>query len=161
MASPLYEKLWVGSVVNMGSDILAGYDAVVLGDILEHLPDPLAILQELVKFQPSGCLFLISVPNVANIWIRLNLLLGRFDYLDRGILDRTHLRFFTRKTLVSMVQQAGLEIISIRATPIPLELVSSFFSTRPGTWLHAVLASLTSVFPTLLGYQFIIGARKP
>lgn len=161
MASPLYEKIWVGSIVDIEGEPLFGYDAVVLGDILEHLSDPQAVLQKLVNIQSSGCLFLISIPNIANIWIRFNLLLGRFDYTDRGILDRTHLRFFTRKTLVTMVKQTGLEITSIQVTPIPLELVSPFFSTSLGQWLYALLASLTHLLPSLLGYQFIVGARKP
>lgn len=161
MASPLYEKIWVGSIVDIEGEPLFGYSAVVLGDILEHLSDPQAVLQKLVNIQSSGCLFLISVPNIANIWIRFNLLLGRFDYTDRGILDRTHLRFFTRKTLVTMVKQTGLEITSIQVTPIPLELVSPFFSTSLGQWLYALVASLTHLLPTLLGYQFIVGARKP
>jgi hypothetical protein len=92
--------------------------------------------------------------------VRLNLLLGRFDYADRGILDRTHLRFFTRKTLVAMLENAGLEILSIRSTPIPLELVSDFFVTPPGRLIHALLAKCTSLLPSLLGYQFVVDARK-
>lgn len=160
IASPLYEQLWTGSIVDMQGDLLTGYDAVVLADVLEHLPEPQAVLQKLVDSQSAGSLFFISVPNVANLWIRLNLLMGRFDYAERGILDRTHLRFFTRKTISTMVKETGAEIISLQATPIPLELVSSFFAVPPGRWLHALLAALTSLLPTLLGYQFIIGARK-
>ncbi|MBV5337477.1 MAG: hypothetical protein J0653_05890, partial [Deltaproteobacteria bacterium] len=96
-----------------------------------------------------------------NLWARLNLLFGNFDYTDRGILDRTHLRFFTRKTLMSMIKNTGLEIVSVQVTPIPLELVSSFFVTPPGKIFHAAFAGLTSFLPTLLGYQFIVEARKP
>jgi hypothetical protein len=98
---------------------------------------------------------------VANFWVRLNLLFGRFDYADRGILDRTHLRFFTRKTLTKTLEDAGLKIASIQVTSIPLELISEFFVTSPGKALHAVFAMLTSLFPTLLGYQFIVEAKKP
>lgn len=161
MAAPLYEEFWVTTINDVGDELLSGYDAVVLGDILEHLHDPQAVLQTLVEAQPSGSLFIVSVPNIANFWIRLNLLLGRFDYTDRGILDRTHLRFFTRKTLVAMVKAAGLQITSLQVTPIPLELVSGFFTTTPGKWLHAIFASMTSLLPNLLGYQFVVGAKKP
>jgi 2-polyprenyl-3-methyl-5-hydroxy-6-metoxy-1,4-benzoquinol methylase len=161
MASPLYEKMWVTSITDIVADFITGYKAVVLADILEHLPDPQVVLQRLVNAQSSGSLFLISVPNIANIWIRLNLLFGRFDYTDRGILDRTHLHFFTRKTLIAMVKETGLEIVSIQVTPIPLELISAFFTTAPGKWIHTVWAAVTKLFPTLLGYQFIVGARKP
>lgn len=160
IASPLYEKMWVCSISDIDSELLAGFDAVVLGDILEHLPDPETVLKKLVECQPLKALFIISVPNIANLWIRLNLLLGRFDYADRGILDRTHLHFFTRRTLIRMIQNSGLEILSIQVTPIPLELVSRFFVTLPGRFVHAVLARFTRWLPTLLGYQFVVQARK-
>jgi len=160
IASPLYEKMWIGSVSELEESLLSGYDVVVLGDILEHLPTPEIILQQLVKYQAPGARFIISVPNVANLWVRLNVLLGRFDYADRGILDRTHLRFFTRKTLIAMVENAGLEILSIQTTPVPLELVSNFFVTPLGRWIHALLAKCTSLLPSLLGYQFVVDARK-
>jgi 2-polyprenyl-3-methyl-5-hydroxy-6-metoxy-1,4-benzoquinol methylase len=161
LASPLYEKIFVGFIQDAESEFLTGYDVVVLGDVLEHLPLPEVILQTLVSLQPSGSMFLISVPNIANIWVRLNLLLGNFNYADRGILDRTHLRFFTRNTLSAMLKNTGLEILSINVTPIPLELVSGFFLSTPGRWLHAIFARLTALLPTLLGYQFVVQARKP
>ena len=56
----------------------------------------------------------MSVPNVAHLWVRLSLLLGRFDYADRGILDRTHLRFFTRRTFLAMLTEAGLAVVERR-----------------------------------------------
>ena len=159
LASPLYERIWVGTIEGIEEKCLGGYDVIVLGDILEHLPAPEQVLQKLVEHQSSNCLFIVSVPNIANLWIRLNLLFGRFEYTERGILDRTHLRFFTRKSLVAMLENAGLNIISIQTTPIPLELISSFFSTSAGRILHKLLARCTAFMPTLLGYQFIVEAR--
>ncbi len=160
VASSFYEKIWVQSIDVMDEELLKGYNAVILGDVLEHLSVPEVVLKKLVNLQTSDSIFLISVPNVANFWVRLNLLFGSFDYADRGILDRTHLRFFTRKTLIGMVENAGLKVISIQVTPIPLELVSTFFITPPGKALHAVFAWLTFLFPTLLGYQFVVEAKK-
>ncbi len=160
-ASPFYERIWVRSIEEMDADDLRGYDAVVLGDVLEHLCEPEVVLQRLVDLQAQNGLFLVSVPNVANLWVRLHLLLGRWDYSDRGILDRTHLRFFTRRTLLAMLGKAGLEVITLQATPIPLELVSAFFVTGPGRAIHAALAWLTQLLPSLFGYQFIVEARKP
>lgn len=159
-ASPYYEKLWACPFDDAPLEALSGYNAVVMGDVLEHMSAPDAALKKLVELQPAGCKFFISVPNVANIWARLNLFMGRFDYTERGILDQTHLRFFTKKTITSLVKKSGLEIISIQATPIPLELVSSFFTSTLGRFFHAVLAGLTSLFPTLFGYQFIVEAIK-
>ena len=161
IASPFYEMLWTCTFDDAMDEALRGYNAVVLGDVLEHMSAPDAALKRLVALQPSGCTVIISVPNIANLWVRLHLLMGRFDYTERGILDRTHLRFFTRKTLKALVADAGLEVASIQATPIPLELVSSFFATSIGSALHAGFAGLTSLLPTLLGYQFIVEAKKP
>lgn len=161
IAAPFYEKIWIQSIDDMEEEFLEGYNAIILGDVLEHLSAPEVVLQKLVDLQPPDCVFIISVPNIANLWVRLNLLFGRFDYTDRGILDRTHFRFFTRKTLSAMIKNAGLEIVSMQVTPIPLELVSTFFSTAPGKALHAAFARLTSLFPILLGYQFIVKATKP
>lgn len=160
IASPFYEKLWTCSFDDAPAESLRGYDAIVLGDVLEHMPAPETALKRLVELQPSGSKFIISVPNVANVWVRLNLLIGRFDYTERGILDKTHLRFFTRKTVKKLVNDAGLEIMSIQVTPIPLELVSPFFTSAMGKLLHAAFAQFTSLFPTLLGYQFIVEAKK-
>lgn len=159
-ASPHYENLWNCSLDDAPEEALRGYDLVVLGDVLEHMSTPDVALKRLAALQPKGCKFLISVPNVANLWIRLNLLMGHFDYAERGILDRTHLRFFTRKTIKALVGEAGLEIASIQVTPIPLELVSSFFTSPVGMMSYSAFAWLTSIMPTLLGYQFIVKARK-
>lgn len=161
IAAPFYEKLWTCSFDEAPDEALRGYDAVVLGDVLEHMSAPELALSKLAGLQSSGSLFLISVPNIANLWVRLNLLMGRFDYTDRGILDRTHLRFFTRKTVTALVKVAGLEILSIQVTPIPLELISPFFSSALGRVFHSAFAGLTSFLPTLLGYQFIVKAKKP
>lgn len=161
IAAPHYEKLWTCSFDDAPEEALRGYDAVVLGDVLEHMSAPDTALKRLAGLQAPGCTFIISVPNVANLWVRLNLLMGRFDYAERGIMDRTHLRFFTRKTLSAMVKETGLEILSIHVTPIPLELVSPFFSSGFGKVLHSAFAGLTSLLPTLLGYQFILEAKKP
>ena len=78
------------------------FDAIVYGDVLEHLSDPLPVLVALNRSLAAGGRVIVSVPNVAHLWVRLSLLLGRWDYADRGILDRTHLRFFTRRSFVAL-----------------------------------------------------------
>jgi 2-polyprenyl-3-methyl-5-hydroxy-6-metoxy-1,4-benzoquinol methylase len=159
-AKPFYENLWVCTFDEAPDESLSDYDAIVLGDVLEHMPAPETALNKLVRLQSSGSKFIISVPNVANIWVRLHLLMGHFDYAERGILDRTHLRFFTRKTITTLVRNAGLEILSIQVTPIPLELVSPFFISPMGKVIYAIFAWSTLLFPTLLGYQFVLEAKK-
>ena len=157
----LYADIYTGILEQTPDSYLEGHSVVVCGDVLEHLIQPVEQLQRLVELQPIGCLYIISVPNVANVWVRLNLLLGHFDYSDRGILDRTHLHFFTRKTFLFLLQSAGLEVKEIQATPIPLELVTPFFAQNPiGQGLYAILARGTLVWPTVLGYQWVAMACK-
>jgi 2-polyprenyl-3-methyl-5-hydroxy-6-metoxy-1,4-benzoquinol methylase len=137
------------------------FDVIVFGDVLEHLKSPVTVLRGLAAFLKEDGAAIISLPNVANIYVRLQLLLGRFDYQDRGILDRTHLHFFTRKTFRQFLSEAGLEAETLTATPIPLPLVVP--QRRQGALfgvLHAANAWLARHWQTLFGYQFVAVARK-
>jgi hypothetical protein len=100
---------------------------------------------------------LISLPNVANIWVRLNLLFGRFNYSRVGILDESHLRFFTLETSKQIARDSGLEVLSTSVTPIPLPLILPATSKgRPLSFLHALNWGITRLRKTLFGYQFIL-----
>jgi hypothetical protein len=104
---------------------------------------------------------MVSVPNVAHLWVRLNLLLGRWEYQDRGILDRTHLRFFTRRSFRRLLAEAGLAVESLTVTPVPLPLVVP--ERLHGRWLdrvHGVSALLARCWPGGLAYQFV-GVCRP
>jgi len=99
---------------------------------------------------------IVSVPNVAHLWVRLSLLAGRFHYTDRGILDRTHLRFFTRRTLLELLRAAGLTVVELAVTPVPLPLVVP--PRWHGRWLphvHALSAGAARGWPGGLAYQFV------
>jgi SAM-dependent methyltransferase len=136
------------------------FDAIVYGDVLEHLSDPLAVLAALNQRLADGGVVIASVPNVAHVWVRLLLLLGRFDYADRGILDRTHLRFFTRKSFLALLDQAGLRVDRLDATPVPLP--SMVPERLHGRWLdavHAASAAAARFWPRGLGYQFVAVCR--
>ena len=88
------------------------FDVIVFGDVLEHLMYPSEVLDFFVKqyLKDDGKL-IISLPNVANIVVRLNLLLGKFNYTDSGILDKTHFHLYTKKTGASLVEECGLKIV--------------------------------------------------
>lgn len=132
--------------------------AIVLADILEHLPDPEAVLTNLLQHHAKpGTPVIISLPNVAHLYVRLSLLLGRFDYADRGILDRTHLRFFTLKTAQQLCVNCGIRLESTRVTPVPLPLVHPLFGEGRFLFpLHAFSAFLSATCKGLLAYQFIL-----
>jgi hypothetical protein len=89
------------------------------------------------------------------------LLLGRFDYADRGILDRTHLHFYTRKSFLNLLKNSGLKIEELKVTPVALDLIwPSFTKSGLGWELYSTLARLTNWWPTMLGYQWIAIAGK-
>jgi 2-polyprenyl-3-methyl-5-hydroxy-6-metoxy-1,4-benzoquinol methylase len=138
----------------------APFDVIVYGDILEHLVDPLRVLVELDRGLAPGGIVIISVPNIAHLWIRLLLLVGRFDYLDRGILDRSHLRFFTERSLRAMLADAGLTIARLTATPAPLyQLLPVSWQKRWVAATQTINAAVARRVRRLLGYQFIVLAH--
>ena len=89
------------------------FDALVIGDVLEHLRDPWRALQNLIGcIKPNGHVA-ICIPNVGHWSVVANLLAGNFTYEDSGILDRTHLRFFTGRSMIDLMSQADIEITKI------------------------------------------------
>jgi len=137
------------------------FDVVVAGDILEHLPEPglaLTLLRPLLRHEG---LLLVSLPNVANVTVRLGLLLGRFPLSDRGILDRTHLRFFTRKTGRELLQQNGFEVLRETPTAMPFELALPFLGRNPvAAPVRAAARLLAIAWPGMFGYQIVYEARS-
>ena len=87
-----------------------GWDLVVLGDVLEHLRDPLATLAGLAARASVEARCVACIPNVGHVSLVYQLLQARWDYADDGLLDRTHLRFFTQPTMVALFAQAGWEV---------------------------------------------------
>ncbi len=136
------------------------FDVIVYGDILEHLRNPMEVFRGFNRsLRPHGRV-IVSVPNLAHAWIRLNLLFGQFQYSDRGILDRTHLRFFTLRTFREFLRDAGLDWEEIVATPVPLLLVVP--PRYHGGWLRAlqaVNAVVAKCWKTMFGFQFVAVAR--
>jgi 2-polyprenyl-3-methyl-5-hydroxy-6-metoxy-1,4-benzoquinol methylase len=94
------------------------FDAIVFSDVLEHLYDPVNALRFYRRFLAPGGRVLISVPNALNWQTRLSFLLGRFEYQDTGVLDRTHVRFFTFRSAARLLQAAGCSIEKTDFTPL-------------------------------------------
>jgi 2-polyprenyl-3-methyl-5-hydroxy-6-metoxy-1,4-benzoquinol methylase len=93
------------------------FDAILFADILEHLPWPeQALARYLPLLKPDGRVF-ISLPNIGLWSVRLSLAFGRFQYEETGVLDRTHLRFFTRRTAKELIAGAGLRIVARTYNP--------------------------------------------
>jgi 2-polyprenyl-3-methyl-5-hydroxy-6-metoxy-1,4-benzoquinol methylase len=137
------------------------FGRILLLDVLEHLRGSARILNQCHELLDPQGLVIVSLPNVANITVRAMLLFGRFNYTERGILDKTHVRFFTRKTARAFVEKQGFRIAAEKATVMPLELV---FGLSPDSLLMRIvnrtLALATAVLPGLLGYQFVFALRS-
>jgi 2-polyprenyl-3-methyl-5-hydroxy-6-metoxy-1,4-benzoquinol methylase len=87
------------------------FDLIVLADILEHVYDPFSTLSIYKPYLKPGGKFLISIPNIGVWYFRLSILFGQFNYSDSGILDRTHIRFFTLESFRKLLHAANLKII--------------------------------------------------
>jgi predicted TPR repeat methyltransferase len=136
-------------------------DAIVLADVLEHLRSPASALQ-LVRssLADEGHVF-ISVPNIANVTVRLGLFFGVFEYRDRGILDHTHLRFYTLRTIRREVERAGFQILALRGSSVPIRLIIGNFTPEPLLRIgERLLTWLTRAWRALFAYQIILVARK-
>ncbi len=131
------------------------FDVLLFADILEHLKSPETLLSTSAKLLAKGGHVVASVPNVGYCGLVAELLVGRFQYRDLGLLDKTHIRFFTRQGLVSMFEQCGLVITDLDGYEVPLEL-SEFKGAFKGL-PRAVTDFITSQKDSMV-YQFILKA---
>lgn len=157
------------------------FDAVLLSDVLEHVVDPLALLRRLGEVPGlRSAAWLVSVPNYAVWYNRLRTLAGSFSYTWSGLYDRTHVRFFTRRSLGELLRRAGREIIAEASTPslaqsaapllrMPLEarvdagehlaLGESPVFRAYQRFVEPVETRLCALWPELLGFQMVCLTR--
>lgn len=99
------------------------FDTILFADVLEHLPEPIAMLTQAAGLLRQNGKILVSLPNAVHWSVRAQVAAGRFDYTNRGIMDRGHLRFFTRLSAERMFEQVGLRVCERRTSPVPWENV--------------------------------------
>lgn len=132
-----------------------GFDLAVAADVLEHVRNSDLLLRQIGASLADGGHVLVSVPNFGHWYPRLRTVLGIFDYDQRGILDKTHVRFFTRRSLLRMVKKNGFVVNEMRVTGLPIDVVSSSGSILRRA-IVAIDALLVRIRPTLFGYQFVL-----
>ncbi|MBK9263704.1 MAG: methyltransferase domain-containing protein [Polyangiaceae bacterium] len=159
------------------------FDLMLFADVLEHVPDPQSVLRRLLPFLEDDGHVIVSLPNVAAWPVRLDLMRGRFEYTKSGILDDTHLRFFTRETGQRMLEDAGLEVLRVEQNPmvvraaknLVLSATSSLGTTTedpeslrkslPYKLYQGLVRPVEDVVaaraPELLAFQHVYVARKP
>lgn len=158
------------------------FDLVMMSDVLEHVADPVEVLSSLVGTLSSDTtLWIVSVPNFGVWYNRLRTLVGRFDYTWSGLYDRTHLRFFTRRSLRRLLSYCGLEVLEDRCSPSLVQSLAPLLRTRfeddvsRGKHLalfesrsfqfyrrliEPVETAICGIWPGLLGFQIVVIARR-
>jgi glycosyltransferase involved in cell wall biosynthesis len=136
----------------VGSD----FDLVLAADVLEHLARPGVLLEQIREVLAPDGTAIFCVPNIAHWYPRARVVLGKFDYDQRGILDSTHLRFFTRRSIKRLVERRGFTIRRIEPVGLPLDALGA--EGGSSKVVRLVDQFLLTFWPTLFGYQFIIEA---
>lgn len=158
LAAEFAERVIVGDLDKLDLDAELGserFDVIVAADVLEHLADPLTALRRLRAFLAPEGYFVISLPNIAHGSVRIALLQGHFDYQNVGLLDTTHLRFFTRESIGKLLDDAELAAGEIFHQQ--LDIAASEVPFDPGRVAPEVLEEL-SRDPEARTYQFVIKA---
>jgi len=137
------------------------FSHAICGDILEHLRDPGTLLGQIAHVLEKDGRLIASLPNSGNLYFRLTVLSGRFPQEDKGLFDRTHLRFYMWDGWRELFASAGFEIEERRVSGIPVGLAvprwDGAAAIRVLEWLAYKAAS---VWPTLFAYQFVVIARR-
>jgi glycosyltransferase involved in cell wall biosynthesis len=139
------------------TEVGTGYDIVLAADVLEHLREPEGLLRDARRVLRPGGTMIACVPNIGHWYPRFRTLLGRFDYDQRGPLDRGHLRFFTRRSIKRVFQREGFVVRDVVPVGLPLDAVG--IEARRGRWLRALDSVALKLWPTMFGYQFILEAE--
>lgn len=157
-AEQRYDELHIVDLAQRSLPFARQFDWIILADILEHLAEPGRVLDECCAALLPGGRVIVSVPNVAHASVRAGLLFGRFPYAERGILDGTHLRFYTWRSLRQLLEQHGFRVLERSVTPAPLELVWPILGHPKLRWVGGLNYQAARVWKSLLAYQNVVVA---
>jgi 2-polyprenyl-3-methyl-5-hydroxy-6-metoxy-1,4-benzoquinol methylase len=136
-------------------DVGGDFDVILAADVIEHVRTPQQLLTDMAhRLRPGGTI-IASVPNISHWYPRGRTMLGLFDYDQRGILDTTHVRFFTRRSFVRLARQAGLEPIDCRHTGLPFDALGVSTDRGLGRLGALIDRALVRLWPTMFAYQFV------
>ena len=138
----------------------AEFDYIVFADVLEHLIDPQAALRRYLPFLTANGRVVISVPNMRFYTVLLRLLVDRWSYTDSGVRDRTHLRIFTRHSLLVLIADVGLTVEQFHRNYRLIEDQSRI--GRLGVLATRVVRATLApwLFSDLLAFQYLVSARR-
>jgi len=137
------------------------FDRILLLDRLEHLREPGNLLEDCRRLLAARGKLIVSVPNAVNFTMRLMVLFGGFRYADRGIMDWSHLRFFTRTTIRALLEKYGYRITETHFTVVPLERLVPLRPTNSLFRLaNGMLRAATAILPGLFAYEIVLVAER-
>src|SRR5262249_20610039 len=137
----------VGNIEDISLDFEKYFDCIILGDVLEHMVDPWMTLRRIATLVSNSGTVIASIPNVQHWRVIFDLMRGRWDYREFGIMDITHLRFFTKRTIHRLFTTNGLAVTQI----IPL------LTTSKAKIVHRTTAGIASAF---LAHQYLVVAKS-
>jgi 2-polyprenyl-3-methyl-5-hydroxy-6-metoxy-1,4-benzoquinol methylase len=132
-----------------------GFDVAIGADVIEHVRDSQPLVEQMAARLRHGGTVIASVPNISHWYPRGRTLFGLFGYDQRGILDATHLRFFTRRSFLRLAEQAGLRPLTHRHTGLPFDALGIRTERGPGKVLATIDRWLVRAWPTMFAYQFV------
>jgi len=158
-AGEVYRDVWRLDVQSANLKDAIGdrtYDRIICADVLEHVPEPELVLNRLSGFLNDQGRILISIPNVGHAGLLAELFCGKFEYRETGLLDRTHLRFVTRSSLIEMLTRNGLRIFGFDT--VIMEIRETEFDICILQQMGPSLVKTLLARPDALTYQFIVEA---
>lgn len=159
-ARPYCQQVIVGDIEGLDLNSAFGnarFDVITFGDVLEHLRDPRAVLEKIKPFLTETGYVVASVPNIAHASVVFELCHGRFDYQPTGLLDDTHIRFFTKRSVTRTFEDAGFLITKLERSEIRPEH-TEFKTTASSKEQQELLDYLNRNNTESTTYQFVIQA---
>ena len=144
--------------------LLGGIDIILASSILEHLKEPGCVLKQVSDLLEANGYIVVSLPNIAHWTARKDLMLGRFEYQDYGIMDRTHLRFFTIDSGRRLIEGAGFRIVHFSVEPFDVPIIPVIKRVSIFGLLRRINPDIARVymmrFCRFIGYQMLFRAIK-
>ena len=139
------------------------FDVILFLDVLEHMTDPFSFFQSACSLLSPGGMVLISLPNIAHWSVRFQLLFGQFNYTERGLLDKTHFQFFTKKRvkqLVASVDSVVMKEYSASIEPVELLLPEWAWNNAGFRCLSQLRQGCARLWPGMLAFQHLVRVER-